>query len=68
MFLYASGAGTQEELFRKIDNLQTDSVHYPRIYPVDNTNISISGAGGIVVPRVLNDVPLRLVGSGCGNA
>ena len=66
VFLYESGV-TPELIFQKIGALQTNSVHYPTVYPVDNTNAAISGAGGTVVRRIVN-APLFVVGSGWGNA
>ena len=66
VFLYESGVAL-ELLWQKIGGLQTSSNHYPRVYPVDETNVAISGAGGIVVPRVVT-APLVIVGSGFGNA
>jgi len=67
LFVYESGV-TLELLFQKVGALQTDSVHYPRVYPVDETNTSISGTSNApLVPRIVA-APLVIVGSGWGNA
>lgn len=64
--IFESGVAP-EEIVRLKTTLQTSQSIYPMVFPVDATGGAISGAGGVVVPRVTN-APLLIVGSGLGNA
>lgn len=52
IFLVASGTEGAELIWgAKAGSVAAYTYAYPRVFPVDNTNTLVSGAGGTVVPR-----------------
>lgn len=72
LFVYASGS-TPEQVFLLKTAMQSDATFYPAVYPVDQDNniisggTTLSGVVGTVFRRAVN-APIRIVGSGWGNA